>query len=688
MCSADGPLRGFHLQPVLGPGLRLAGGRAPDLFERVKQRVAEGRWEPVGGSWVEPDGQVTGGESISASSSTASATSSRRSAGAARRLAAGRLRFLAGAPAAAARRRTDRLLHVQAQLERDQRLPLRPLRVGGDRRQHASPPTSSRTPATATTATSRRWTSTAPGATSRASATTRRACSPSVGATAAAVRASRCSRTTPGSRLPRPAPPAHGPRRRVLRRAPGARAAKWVGELYLEFHRGTLTTQAMVKKLNREAEHRLLEAEALATLAALHGGATRRRARAAWKTLLFNQFHDILPGSSIHEVYEDTHQELADVVRTARSCATEPCARRRHAEPALPRGQRRPEPASPLGRARAETAEQRVAGADGRPLPAQEVEGGLLVHAPDAGAGTRLEYAAATHESAPARARVAGVGARSRAGAPCWRTSTSGSRSARTARSRRLRQGGRPRGAGRTGQPALGLRRQTAHLGRLGHRRGLRAGRRGVTGVASVEVVGERAAPRRRAGEPRWRGSTIVQTYRLLSGSRRLDVETHIDWHERKVLLRALFPLAVRSHEATYETMYGAVRRPTHRNTSWDATRFEVSAHRFSDLSEPGYGVALLNDGKYGHSAKGNVARHQPAPQPPLPRPVRRRGRAPLHLQPLPPPRRLDRGGGRAGGLRAQHAPCPGMAQETPCRRVLSRRDRGRGARAREPQAG
>jgi alpha-mannosidase len=73
------------------------------------------------------------------------------------------------------------------------------------------------------------------------------------------------------------------------------------------------------------------------------------------------------------------------------------------------------------------------------------------------------------------------------------------------------------------------------------------------------------------------------------------------------VLLRALFPVNVRSHEATFETMYGAHRRPTHRNTSWDSTRFEVSAHRYADLSEPGYGVALLNDGKYGYSARDNV---------------------------------------------------------------------------------
>ena len=94
---------------------------------------------------------------------------------------------------------------------------------------------------------------------------------------------------------------------------------RWTGELYLELHRGTLTTQARVKKLNREAEHRLFEAEALATLAVLHGGEYQRdELEAAWKTLLLNQFHDILPGTSIGEVYEVTHKELAGVVRTAR----------------------------------------------------------------------------------------------------------------------------------------------------------------------------------------------------------------------------------------------------------------------------------------------------------------------------------------------------------------------------------
>jgi alpha-mannosidase len=125
-----------------------------------------------------------------------------------------------------------------------------------------------------------------------------------------------------------------------------------------------------------------------------------------------------------------------------------------------------------------------------------------------------------------------------------------------------------------------------------------------VEGIEVLEPGPLRAAVRVHRA---WRDSRIVQTYRLLSDSRRVDIETHVEWHERQILLRALFPLAVRSHEATFETMYGVVRRPTHRNTPWEAARFEVAAHRFADLSETGYGVTLLNDGKYGHSARDNV---------------------------------------------------------------------------------
>jgi alpha-mannosidase len=95
-----------------------------------------------------------------------------------------------------------------------------------------------------------------------------------------------------------------------------------VGELYLEFHRGTLTTQARTKQLNRVGEHRLLEAEAFATIAQLSGFPyPHDEIETAWKTLLLNQFHDIIPGSSIAEVYQDTVPELEEACAPRRSFA-------------------------------------------------------------------------------------------------------------------------------------------------------------------------------------------------------------------------------------------------------------------------------------------------------------------------------------------------------------------------------
>jgi alpha-mannosidase len=101
--------------------------------------------------------------------------------------------------------------------------------------------------------------------------------------------------------------------------------------------------------------------------------------------------------------------------------------------------------------------------------------------------------------------------------------------------------------------------------------------------------------------------STLTQRICMWRGSRRIDFVTEVDWQERQTLLRALFPLNINAARATCEIQFGAVERPTHRNTSWDWARFEVCAHKWVDLSEGDYGVALLNDGKYGHSLHHNM---------------------------------------------------------------------------------
>jgi alpha-mannosidase len=121
--------------------------------------------------------------------------------------------------------------------------------------------------------------------------------------------------------------------------------------------------------------------------------------------------------------------------------------------------------------------------------------------------------------------------------------------------------------------------------------------------IAVTEQGPDRAAVRI---THRYRDSTIVQTLSLAANGRRVDVATDIDWHERRTMLRVETDVAVRAAEVTYECAFGIVKRPTHGNTSWDQAMFEVPGHRFADMAETGFGLALLNDAKYGHSARGN----------------------------------------------------------------------------------
>jgi alpha-mannosidase len=388
---------------------------------------------------------------------------------------------------------------------------------------------------------------------------------------------------------------------------------RWAGELYLELHRGTLTTQARVKKLNREAEHRLLEAEALLALAALHGGEyPAKELEATWKTVLLNQFHDILPGTSIREVYEVTHRELEDAVEAAerlRDGAFIP-AKTGGSSLLLANASLNARPLSALLVGDERPDGGGLADVDGNPLPTQETEeGALLVHAPgrevpplgwtvlQAGGEEGLKNA-----DEPG-VRVERVDGRTVLENGLLRVEVGGDGALHRVYDKEV---GREVLAGRANQ-LWAYTDKPRNWEAWDVEEGYEREGEEIRSVESMEVVERgplRAALRVRR---RWRDSSIVQTYRLLSGSRRLDVESRVGWHERRVLLRTLFPLNVRSHEVTCETMFGAQRRPTHQNTDWDATRFETSAHRFCDLSEPGYGVALMNDGKYGHSARGNL---------------------------------------------------------------------------------
>ncbi len=385
----------------------------------------------------------------------------------------------------------------------------------------------------------------------------------------------------------------------------------WTGELYLELHRGTLTSQGRTKKLNRESEQRLAEAETLSSLAHLFGGAYPHDDLAAvWKVLLLNQFHDILPGSSIKEVYEVTEPELRGVVEAATTLSTQ-------ALTALARGSAGDQAIRVVNTgltARSLTVPlQGVAGVtdtDGEPVAGQQTAGGLLVHSSDVnvpglGWTTLVPSDGKDNDISMAGGRVR------------VRASTTGM----------LIENGQVRyviGADGTIHEGTDLEtdrslftdRSNQIWAYVDKPRGWDA----WDVAESIEQQGEEIV----ASEPleivepgplrvsvrvtrHWRSSVITQTYRLLADSKLIEIDTEIDWHERQTLLRARHPLNIYTHEAAFETLYGVVRRPTARNTSWELAQFEVAGHRFADLSEADYGIAMLNDGRYGHSVDRNV---------------------------------------------------------------------------------
>ena len=371
----------------------------------------------------------------------------------------------------------------------------------------------------------------------------------------------------------------------------------YVGEMYLELHRATLTTQALVKQLNRQGEHRLVEAEAFAALAG--GDYPTESLDAAWQDLLYNQFHDVLPGSSINEVYQDTHPQMREVIATAVTARDEALA-------SLTGGG-----TGTFAVSNPDINERPLTallpdGADAGSLPSQAVEGGVLVHDPARSIGGFATTIVAS--AAEQGGYGTGVSVSSKTSVTTLDNDVVTVEIGADGTLRRVydKRAQRETLSDRGNQLWAYVDRPRAwdawDIDETYRNAGME-----ITEVDSIEVVEEgplRAAVR---VTRTWRSSTFVQTYRLLAGSSRVDIDTRIDWHERLMLVRALFPTTVQSHEASYETMFGVQKRATHTNTTWERARFEAGAHRFVDLSEPGYGVALLNDAKYGHNALGGT---------------------------------------------------------------------------------
>ncbi|MDX3380994.1 glycoside hydrolase family 38 C-terminal domain-containing protein [Streptomyces niveiscabiei] len=352
-------------------------------------------------------------------------------------------------------------------------------------------------------------------------------------------------------------------------------APVWVGELYLELHRATYTSQARTKQGNRRSEHKLREAELWATTAALHAPDYTypyEKLDRLWKTVLLHQFHDILPGSSIAWVHREAEAEYARVAEELEELTAE-------AIDALGHGGLRVFNTSPYDRAEV------VRTPDGTRA---------YVEVPGSGS------AALTDSEAPHPVTVDGL------------TLDNGLVRVEFAEDGTL-SSVRDLRAGREvlAEPGNLLRLHTDLPNYWDawdidkHYKNRYTDLLDADSVTVVEADPLIGAVRieRSFGK----GSTIVQTVTVRAGSSRIDVETDIDWHEAEKILKAAFPIDIRAPHSSAEIAFGHIQRPTHTNTSWESARFEVSGHRWVHVAEPGYGVAVLNDSTYGHDVSRTV---------------------------------------------------------------------------------
>lgn len=373
--------------------------------------------------------------------------------------------------------------------------------------------------------------------------------------------------------------------------AAAAPVPTWRGELYFEMHRGTLTSQIRTKLGNRTCERLLHEAELW--WAGTLGSPERVAAVAAeldqlWKDVLVQQFHDILPGSSIAWVHADAEAEHARIADRLEALIADALADLAPGPLAVASARSRPS-------REVVVAPERPAGQG----PVQRLRDGALAFVAAVPAHGVVRAAALDRGDAVV---VTDRSLANRHLAVAW-DDTGALVSIRSLdHDRELLRPGRTVALELAPDhpveyDAWDLESWTRPLGRQ------------LTESDAIEVL-ERGPLLGAVRVTRTVGpSAFATTYRLAAGSARLDVVVDVDWHHDEHLLSLAVPLDVHTDEAVCDIQLGHVRRPTHASSSWDAAKFEVCAHRFVDLAEPSFGVAVLNDGRYGHALQGDAVR-------------------------------------------------------------------------------
>ncbi|KAK3054427.1 Glycoside hydrolase, 38 vacuolar alpha mannosidase [Extremus antarcticus] len=369
----------------------------------------------------------------------------------------------------------------------------------------------------------------------------------------------------------------------------------WYGELYFELHRGTYTSQAANKYNNRKAEVLLHDIEYLATLATIGGKKSYKYPKkdidSMWEDVLLCQFHDCLPGSCIEMCYDDSDELYAKVFKTGDKLlanAMEALGFNNGSKGSLPKAvntlgwdrkgllqlSTNPE-SSRYGYTKGNlainnvptdlTASVQQLGSDVFVLKNQDLEVKI-----EGGAITSLYDVKAKREVVP--------------------------------------KGSKANQLVMFDDKPLYWQAWDVEVYHLDSRKELKASSETKITESGPERVA--VSTTTKISDKSW----ITMTISLAASSdsdqpSQIDVDAAVEWHETMKFLKVEFPTTVTNTEASYETQFGIVRRPTHYNTTWDMAKFEVCCHKWADLSEHGYGVSILNDSKYGFATVGNVMR-------------------------------------------------------------------------------
>lgn len=339
-----------------------------------------------------------------------------------------------------------------------------------------------------------------------------------------------------------------------------ADAPVWSGELYLELHRGVLTSQARVKAGNRRCEHLLREAELWATQAWLTAGADYpyEDLERLWKVVLLLQFHDILPGTSIAWVYQDAAVMYAEVEADAQAIIDR--SLQALAGPGSTSIWFNAAPHAQLGVPALGAADElvragKVTATSGEPGASMTLDNGLIrVQVNSSGLVTSIEDLEA-HREVLAPGAVGNLLQLHPDYPNNWN-------------------------AWDVDRFYLNTHVDLVEADK----------------VSLVDADGPAIEVVRSFG-----ASRVTQTLRLDPGRKSLIVDTDVDWHEDSRFLKAAFPFDVHADRAASEIQFGHLFRPTHTNTSWDDARFETAAHRWVHVGEAGYGVAISSTATYGH---------------------------------------------------------------------------------------